>query len=182
MIYFTSDLHFYHASHPRVGRHEFETVEEKNEYLVRRWNDTVGPDDEVYLIGDVSDGTGEETNRILGRLHGKKYLVIGNHDRYLDDPAFQADGYAWARQYHELWYHGEKFVLFHFPIEAWSGYSRDRVHLHGHLHRLEPICEPIRRYEVGVDAHDGKPVSIDEIWEQVKELHNCNRKMNGVWE
>ena len=103
MIYFTSDLHFYHSAMPKVGRRLFETAE-------------------------------------------------------------------------------EKFVLFHFPIEAWSGYGRDRIHLHGHLHRLEPVCEPIRRYEVGVDAHDGRPVSIDTIWEQTRELHNWNRKLNGVWE
>ena len=182
MIYFTSDLHFYHSTMPRVGRWLFGTAEEKNEFLVKQWNDTVEDGDEVYLLGDVSDGSGEETNRILERLKGTKYLVIGNHDRYLDEEAFDTSLYAWTRQYHEMWYREEKFVLFHFPIEAWSGYGRDRIHLHGHLHRLEPICEPIRRYEVGVDAHDGRPVSIDTIWEQTRELHNWNRKVNGVWE
>ncbi len=182
MIYFTSDLHFYHSTMPKVGRRLFGTAQEKNEFLVEQWNDTVGDSDEVYLLGDVSDGDGEETNRILERLNGTKYLVIGNHDRYLDDEAFDASLYAWTRQYHELWYREEKFVLFHFPIEAWSGYSKDRIHLHGHLHRLEPVCEPIRRYEVGVDANDGCPVSIDAKWERTRVLHNWHWKMNGVWE
>lgn len=181
MIYVTSDLHFYYASDPKVGKRRFQTAEEKNEFLVRQWNETVGEDDEVYLLGDVSDGNGEETGRILARLNGRKYLIIGNHDKYLDDPAFDPRLYVWTRQYYELRYQGEKFVLFHYPIEAWSGYLKDRIHLHGHLHRLEPVCEPIRRYEVGVDAHDGKPVSIDEVWERVRELHNCNRRVNGVW-
>ena len=33
----------------------------------------------------------------------------------------------------------------------------------------------------GVDAHDGRPVSIGEIWDAVKDLHNENRIMEGVW-
>lgn len=182
MIYFTSDLHFYHSKMPRVGRRLFETAEEKNEFLVKQWNDMVEDCDEVYLLGDVSDGDGAQTSRLLKRLNGTKYLIIGNHDKYLEDETFDGSCYAWTRQYHELWYREEKFVLFHFPIEAWSGYGKDRVHLHGHLHRLEPVCEPIRRYEVGVDAHDGRPVSIDTVWERVRELHNWNRKIEGVWE
>lgn len=88
MIYFTSDLHFYYSSDPKVGRRRFATAEEKNAFLIEQWNATVGAEDEVYLLGDVSDGTGEETGRILGQLNGRKYLIIGNHDKYLDDPAF----------------------------------------------------------------------------------------------
>lgn len=182
MIYFTSDLHFHYSSDPKVGRRRFTTAEEKNVFLIKQWNATVGTEDEVYLLGDVSDGTGEETNRILGQLNGRKYLVIGNHDKYLDDPVFCPEAYVWTRPYHELWYQEEKYVLFHYPIEVWTGYRNDRIHLHGHLHRLEPICEPIRRYEVGVDSHEGKPVSIETVWEQVKRFHNATRKMNGVWE
>ena len=107
--------------------------------------------------------------------------MIGNNDRYLEDPAFDPSVYQWCRQYHEINEMGTKFVLFHFPIEVWSGYGKDRIHLHGHLHRSKPIWEPIRRYEVGVDAHDGRPVSIGEIWDAVKDLHNENRIMEGVW-
>ncbi|WP_166445756.1 hypothetical protein [Enterocloster lavalensis] len=46
---------------------------------------------------------------------------------------------------------------------------------------MKPVWEPIRRYEVGVDAHDGRPVSIEEIWEAVKDLHNMDRTVEGVW-
>lgn len=172
MIYFTSDLHFYHTKLPAVGQRNFETVEEKHVFLTEQWNKTVKETDEVYLLGDVSDGSGKDTSRILKQLHGKKYLVIGNHDKYLEDPLFDQSIYEWSGPYYELLTMDTKFVLFHYPIEIWSGYGRDRIHLHGHLHRRRPVYEEIRRYEVGVDAHDGKPVSIEEIWEQIKGFHN----------
>ena len=181
MIYFTSDLHFYYRkSVNKVGSRIFENQEEKNAFLIRQWNSIVQDSDSVYILGDFSDGNAEETAGILRELHGKKYLVIGNNDHYLEDPAFPKDLYEWTKPYFELKEMETKFVLFHYPIEAWSGYRNDRIHLHGHVHRLQAMYEPIRRYEVGVDAHDGKPVSIDEIWESVKDCHNVNRKMPGL--
>lgn len=181
MIYFTSDTHFYYSKGQcRVGTRTFNTSAEKNEFLVERWNQTVQPEDEVYLLGDVSDGDGYQTSEILRRLNGKKYLVIGNNDHYLEHPAFDKSIFEWYRQYYELHTMDTKFVLFHFPIEVWSGYRNNRIHLHGHLHRMQPVYEPIRRYEAGVDAHDGSPVSIEKIWETIKDLNNENRNIAGL--
>jgi calcineurin-like phosphoesterase family protein len=179
MIYFSSDLHFYCKKESKVGNRLFHTSSQKHEFLIKQWNNVVKSEDEVYLLGDISDGTGLETNEVLKRLNGTKYLVIGNNDKYLDDPQFDKSLYTWCKHYYELLTMDTKYILFHFPIEAWTGYMNDRIHLHGHLHRLQPTYEPIRRYEVGVDAHDGKPVAIDEIWESIKEFHNENRKMQG---
>lgn len=172
MIYFTSDLHFYHTKFPAVGPRNFQTAEEKHEFLTEQWNKTVKETDEVYLLGDVSDGNGRDTSRLLKQLRGKKYLVIGNHDKYLEDSEFDQTVYQWASPYYELLTMDTKFVLFHYPIEIWSGYGKNRIHLHGHLHRRKPVYEKIRRYEVGVDAHDGKPVSIEAILEQLKDFSN----------
>lgn len=184
MIFFTSDTHFFvserrknHKSTLQVGQRVFSTVEEKTEFLVSRWNETVGPEDEIYILGDFSDGSARETADLLLRLNGTKYLVVGNNDHYLEDPAFPRERFGWIQQYYELLTLGTKFVLFHFPIEAWSGYQNDRVHLHGHTHRIKPIYEPIRRYEVGVHAHDGYPVSLETVWEQVQPFHNSARIM-----
>lgn len=172
MIYFTSDLHFYHPKNPHIGKRSFETSEEKDCFLIKQWNSTIGPDDEVYMLGDVSEGNGEETNRILRQLTGKKYLVIGNNDHYLEDPSFDKSLYLWCQPYYELLTMDTKFVLFHFPIEVWSGCGKDRIHLHGHCHSHQAMQTSIRRYEVGIDAHDGRPVSITEIWDKVKNCHN----------
>jgi len=179
VIFFTADTHFYNKEHLRIGHRYFGNWQEKQEYIISQWNGVVSPTDEIYLLGDISDGTGEETNQVLSRLNGTKYLIIGNHDFYLDDPDFDQSLYVWARQYHELYTMNQKFVLFHFPLEVWSGYRNDRFHLHGHLHRPAPVYEPIRRYEAGIDAHDGRPVPIDAIWERLTGFHNADRGVPG---
>lgn len=187
MIYFTADTHFFYSKKRgirpdtlRVGDCAFGSVEEKTEYLISRWNSTVGPEDEIYILGDFSDGSAADTAALLQRLQGKKYLVIGNNDHYLEDPAFPQELFVWAKHYFELLALDTKFVLFHFPIEVWSGYGYDRVHLHGHIHRRQPIVEPIRRYDVGVEANDGAPVSLEAVWRQVEPLHNNAREMEGL--
>ena len=186
MIYFTADTHFFWSEKRgirpgtlMVGERTFASVEEKTEYLVSQWNSTVGVEDEVYILGDFSDGTSADTAALLQRLHGKKYLIIGNNDHYLEDPSFPQELFCWTKTYYELLTRGTKFVLFHFPIEVWSGYLYDRVHLHGHIHRLQPVVEPIRRYDVGVDANDGTPVSLETVWNRIEPLHNANRVMQN---
>lgn len=173
MIYFTADQHFFYRKQiPHIGNMEFKDAEGKNDYLIKRWNETVKAEDQIYILGDFSDGNSRETERILQQLNGEKYLIIGNNDHYLEDPDFDRSFFVWCRPYHELWYQGEKYVLFHFPIEVWSGCGRNRIHVHGHTHGKQAVPVPIRRYEVGVDAHDGRPVSIHQVWEAVKEFTN----------
>ncbi|MDO4328641.1 MAG: metallophosphoesterase [Lachnospiraceae bacterium] len=173
MIYFTSDQHFfYRKGRPHIGDMEFPDAERKNQYLIKRWNETIKPEDQVYILGDFSDGNGPDTAAVLKQLKGEKYLIIGNNDHYLEDPSFEPSLFVWCRQYHELWYREEKYVLFHFPIEVWSGCRKNRIHVHGHTHGRQAVPAPIRRYEVGVDAHDGRPVSIEQVWEAVKEFNN----------
>lgn len=175
MIYFTADQHFFYRKEiPHIGDRKFKDAESKNAYLIERWNETVGPEDSVYILGDLSDGTSSETESVLRQLNGEKYLVIGNNDHYLDDPDFDRSFFVWCRPYYELWYREEKYVLFHFPIEAWSGCRKNRIHVHGHMHNKQAVPVPIRRYEAGVDAHDGRPVSIDQVWEAVKEFTNLS--------
>ncbi len=175
MIYFTADQHFfYRKGTPHIGDRKFSDAESKNDYLIKRWNERVKPEDQIYILGDFSNGNGTETAGILRQLNGEKYLIIGNNDHYLEDPDFDRSFFVWCRQYHEFWHQGEKYVLFHFPIEVWSGCRNNRIHIHGHMHNKKAVPMPIRRYEAGVDAHDGSPVSIDEVWEAVKEFGNQN--------
>ena len=59
-------------------------------------------------------------------------------------------------------------VLMHYPIVEWNGFYHNSIHLHGHIHAdhlYNVRCRDahLRRYDVGVDANDFKPVSFDEI-------------------
>ena len=107
-------------------------------------------------------------NQILQQLNGRKYLVKGNHDAFVSQQAFDASAFVWIKDYYELHYEGDVFVLFHYPIEEWNGYFRHAYHLHGHQHNSarrneENANKNVRRYDVGVDANQFAPISIEEI-------------------
>jgi calcineurin-like phosphoesterase family protein len=53
--------------------------------------------------------------------------------------------------------------LFHFPVESWHGVGKGAWHLHGHCHGNLQQPKGILLLDVGVDNHDFKPWSVDEI-------------------
>lgn len=83
MIYYTADLHFHYAL--LLPSRPFATVEEMDEALVKNWNDTVGPEDTVYLVGDIGWNGGRVPGELLERLSGHKHLIRGNHDTGYED-------------------------------------------------------------------------------------------------
>lgn len=97
--FWTSDQHFGHRDISRFsGRpfaHSASGLDEMNEFLVDAWNRTVGPDDTVFVLGDVCMGRLDDTIALAGKLHGRKHLVAGNHDRCWG-------GYTNAVQSHEM--------------------------------------------------------------------------------
>ena len=54
MVYFTADLHFYHNKIIRHTQRPFRNVEEMNTALIKKWNDKISYDDEVYILGDFT--------------------------------------------------------------------------------------------------------------------------------
>ncbi len=168
MIYFTSDLHFGHNNMIRHTGRPFENAEEMDLILIQKWNQTVSSRDEVYILGDFTMKGAAYACEILGQLRGRKYLIRGNHDRFADDPGFNRALFEWIRDYYELKWQNQRWILFHYPIEEWNGYFKGSIDLHGHQHNHEEynltnLERRIRRYDVGVDANGMKPVSIAEI-------------------
>jgi calcineurin-like phosphoesterase family protein len=168
MIYFTSDLHFNHEKIIKHRNRPFHSGDDMNKRMVKNLNSIVTPSDEVYILGDFTMKGGSIANHYLRSLNGKKYLVKGNHDKFVTDKAFDKELIEWIKDYYELKYKNYKFILFHYPITEWNSKKRGTIHLHGHIHsdisyNLEMIEKGIKIYDVGVDANNYSPVSIDEI-------------------
>lgn len=53
-VFFTADPHFGHTNIIRYENRPFASAEEMDQELIRRWNETVSPEDTVYLLGDFS--------------------------------------------------------------------------------------------------------------------------------
>jgi len=114
MIYFTSDLHLGHANVIRFQDRPFADVDEMNEALIANYNEVVGPDDTVYILGDVSNRCpGKQANEMIARLNGHKILIMGNHD--------MVHGWAGIKYDESLFEHVGYFEQINFDYREWSG-------------------------------------------------------------
>jgi len=165
MIYFTSDTHFGDLRVLRIDRRPFASVAEHDVALVRYWNETVSPADEVWHLGDFARGSAAEIEALLSSLNGRKHLVIGNND---GPAAIAAKGWESVQHYAELTVGGQLLILCHYPFRTWNQMGRKSLNLHGHSHgRLTPVP---RQFDVGVDAQDLRPATLEQI---------LTRKRNG---
>ena len=90
MIYLTSDLHFGHKNIIKLTNRPFSDVHEMNETLIKNWNNTIKPQDTIYILGDLCFKMSlEESHKIIQRLNGKKVLIRGNHDKQYDEGLFR---------------------------------------------------------------------------------------------
>ena len=158
-VFFTSDTHFGHGGALGLFGRPFASVAEMDATLIRRWNDSVGPEDDVWHLGDFAIrqkvGRMEE---ILGALAGLKHLVIGNND---GEATTSLPGWVSVQPYAEIMLDDARLVLCHYPFRSWNGMGKGAVNLHGHSHgRMAPLP---RQVDVGVDSWDFRPVTLDEI-------------------
>lgn len=158
-IYFTSDTHFGHAGALGFMKRPFASVADMNATMIARWRERVGPDDEVWHLGDFAL-TMKPAPRadLLAALPGRKHLVTGNND---DADTLALPGWESVQPYAEIVVEGTALVLCHYPFRTWNGMSKGALNLHGHSHgRLAPLT---RQMDVGVDVFDFGPVTLDEI-------------------
>lgn len=147
-----------------------------NKAIIRKWNEVVGEEDDVYVLGDLVMGP-EENLQMLRRLHGWLHIIRGNHDtdarflfydRYLstvelvDATYFSYDGY--------------KFYLSHYPTittraDAGKPLKKCLVNLCGHTHTKDPFEDwgIGMIYHCEVDAHNCAPVRIEDIIRDLKQ-------------
>lgn len=154
-----------------MDRRGFENVETMNRYMLEQWNQKVHKNDEVVILGDLSWGKAGETNELLDKLHGRLYLIQGNHDRFLKNKDYNADRFVWIKPYEELQDNKRKVILCHYPIMCYNGQYREdengnpKVYmLYGHVHdtqdqKLLEQFQDITRKTVSMSP-DGKARSI----------------------
>lgn len=158
-VLFTADTHFGHGGALGLYRRPFAGVAAMDAALVARWNEAVGPQDEVWHLGDFALGrTPAQMAALLDRLHGRKHLVTGNND---GPAAVALAGWASVQAYAEVTLDGRLLVLCHYAFRTWRDMGRGALNLHGHSHgRLAP--QP-RQFDVGVDVQDFRPVTLPQV-------------------
>ena len=180
-IYFTSDLHFGHENVIRFDNRPFETVDEMDAELVRRWNAKVDRGDLVYVLGDMIWKTkNDDALNIIKSLNGQINLIKGNHDRFLSN-AKAKNTLAAVKDYDDICVTLEdgttrRCVLSHYFIPMYNGHRYQGIHLHGHSHFTDEadfeidLAEQLNNqgirneiYNVGCMYWNYEPVTLDEI-------------------
>lgn len=165
MIYFIADTHFNDENIIKFENRPYNSVDAMNNDIIRIWNKTVMPEDEVYVLGDFycfnnnREGNIFKAKEILNKLNGKKYLVKGNHDtqsnenyRYIGfeevyDKPIILDGF---------------WILSHKPMYVSA--NTPYANIFGHVHN-SPIYNIYsdHHYCVSLERVHYAPVSFDEI-------------------
>lgn len=182
--FFTSDLHFGHKRVIEFCSRPWPDVFEMNEGLIERWNDTVGPDDDVWILGDLTFVGTQATARYMKCLNGRKHLLRGNHDWKRIGPKRLDLGFEtivdettdiWLDHPDDGWRTHAR--MSHFPYQ-FSHPSDSRYEdlrpkdngswlLHGHVHRSWKVKG--KMINVGVDVWDYRPVSERTIVDIIRQ-------------
>jgi calcineurin-like phosphoesterase family protein len=140
--------------------------------MIANWNSVVAPSDDIWHLGDFTCHA-DRIHSILERLNGKLHLVIGNHDFEF---AQRNRRLASIQHYKELTINGRLYCLSHYPQMEWNGSFRGAYHLHGHSHIRWPDSH-YRRLDVGVDGHDYRPWTVEEIQERFKHTPHHSKEI-----
>ena len=167
MIYFTSDLHLGHDSECIYSLRGFNSTTEHDAAIVRNWNEMIRDDDVVYVLGDITFGS--EENDSIRRLNGEIHFIIGNHDSARKICQYEAAGWINEGYAVMLEIDGEKFYLSHYPSDVMNFGRRESICLCGHKHSKDPLVDAaMGAYHVELEAHNNRPVSIDDV---IKDMH-----------
>ena len=161
--FFIADPHFSDDNIRRYENRPFESTDEMDKTLIRLWNENVRENDEVFVLGDF--GAHPREKEVLSVLHGKKYLVKGNHDTQTDE-YYRNAGFAAVYDmpviYKGFW------ILSHEAV--YENRNMPYANIFGHVHG-NPMYKNVscRHYLVSAERTGYAPVSFRKIVLSVKE-------------
>lgn len=189
-VWFTSDLHF---GHEKVANlRGFIDPSEHDRELVDNWRKMVRPEDQVWVLGDLSGGSSFAEDRALGilsTLPGEKHLISGNHDSVWPG---HRNAHRKQRKFLEVFESvqpfakrkmaGREVLLSHFPYAgdhtATDRYADFRLKdtgkwlIHGHVH--DAWWSNGQQINVGVDMWQMAPIPIHELIYWMDWIEKCD--------
>ena len=183
MIWLTSDLHFNHDKEFIWKARGFNSVQEMNSAILKRYSEVVKPEDTVFILGDLMLGQREdESLELIKALPGQKIVIRGNHDTNRRISLYQNIGI----NVYDAWRfnsHGYHFYLSHYPTLTGNlekeSLKQCELNLFGHTHQTENFFYDLPyMYHVGVDSHDCYPVSINRVIEDMEcKVRECKESL-----
>ena len=178
MVLFTGDNHLGHENSIPLCDRPFSTIEQMNSELICSWNERVTGNDTVYILGDMFFRCNYAED-ILKQLHGKKNLIVGNHDKkLLKSPEVRAL-FMEIAHYVEIDCESKQLVLSHYPIVSFNGHFYNGIHLYGHVHNSFE-WEYVERCKQIMIKELGKPCRMFNVGAMMKYMNYTPRTLNEI--
>lgn len=159
-----ADTHFGHRDIIGYENRPFADAADMDRRLVENWNHAVATEDSVLMLGDFALACDERIRELLATLHGRKILVMGNHDQSRPPAWWQEAGFALACPY-PIVYDG-MLLLSHEPL--YVNANMPYVNIFGHVHG-NPAYKDVSGQHLCVSCEriDYTPVSLKRVKEMI---------------
>lgn len=169
-VFLVSDTHFGHLGVCKFLRDDgtklrpWDTPEEMDEEMIKRWNNVVRPKDKVYHLGDVV--INRRALHTISRLNGDKVLIKGNHD------IFKLEDYT--PYFRDIRAYDVKngLILSHIPVHP-QQLRRFGTNIHGHLHSNRVLLDSGKidpqYFSVCVEMTNFTPVLFEDVCKSIIE-------------
>lgn len=171
--FFTADPHYGDDYILENGKRPHNKSNKMDRLLIKNHNEVVGEKDTIYINGDFSSKSYQDMNyykSIVKQLNGKKILILGNHDPLKPFTYVYELGFWSVHTSLEITIDGIDLIICH-DISA-SCIDRSKVFIGAHIHDFFKVYKNV--INVGVDAWNYKPVSLEELKPYIIEI-----KKNG---
>lgn len=179
MIYFTSDLHFCHDREFMFKPRGFTNILDHDRTIIENWNAMIKDTDDVYILGDLMLSDVDTGLKYIKQLKGKLHIILGNHDTPTKIRMYETCTNIVEICYSLVIRCGKRiFYLSHYPtlvgdIHNPNAPKKIIYNLYGHTHQNTNFYNDIFfMYHVGLDSHNNRPVSIDQV------ISDCSAKNN----
>ena len=185
-VWFTSDNHIRHKNiikhcpdRAAAGGFDPEDLDAHDKWVLDRWNATVGKKDVVYICGDFTFMNPDWAKKYLGKMHGRKYLIVGNHDKSIEhlknyfEVITQMKEVTFKQCNYPFLDEDFRVFLCHYAMVVWPSKHYGTVQVCGHSHgRLDDFNDESTdlRVDVGWDSRLGNYdlVSLEKLYEHFK--------------
>lgn len=172
-IFVTSDLHFGHDREFVWGARGFKSIEEHDAEIIKRWNEVVTAEDDVYILGDLMLGDNVHGIQCLSQLNGKLHILTGNHCTSARQKLYHTleNMVEFCGCATTIKYKKKQLYLSHYPTitsnmdDGGAPIKAKVINLCGHSHiknRFKDMDKGLI-YHVEIDCHNNFPISLDEI-------------------
>lgn len=165
-IFIIADTHFGDENIRLYEERPFPDTETMDCEIIRRWNETVDEDDLVYHLGDFCSQGEQRCRELTAQLKGRKFLIIGNHDRYLSTQKWREIGFEECYDLPVVL--KEFFILSHEPLYMCR--SMPYANLFGHVHNVPSYRSVSSRSAcVSVERINYTPILLETLRNMMKE-------------